>query len=315
MKADIERAQERIASITRCTPCQRSTELSREVGADVFLKLENRQHSGSFKLRGVANKILSLAGDESSQPLIAASSGNHGAAFSHAVRELGLEGRLFLPRTVSQTKLRAIEHYGMGYELVGDDVVETEVHARNHALDNRCLYVPPYNDLAVVAGQGTIAVELIDQLDRFDAVLVPVGGGGLVSGIGAYLKDVMPTVKVIGCQPASSAVMFESIRAGRIVECESLPTLADGTSGGIEPGAITFDLCRRCVDDFILLTEEEIAGAIRFVHEYEDMVIEGAAALSVAAVLKRRECFAGQRVVLVITGSRIDEEVLRRITA
>jgi threonine dehydratase len=315
MKAAAERAHERIAPMIRRTPCRRSTELSREVGADVYLKLENQQRSGSFKLRGVANKILSLSSDESGRLLVAASSGNHGAALSHAVQELGLEGKLFLPRTASRAKLRAIACYGIAYELVGDDIVETEIHARSHARDNLSLFVPPYNDPAVIAGQATIAIELFDQLDGFDAVVAPVGGGGLISGVGAYVKAVMPVVEVIGCQPMNSPVMFDSIQAGRIVDRESSPTLSDGTAGGIEPASITFDLCRQHVDDFVLLTEKEIAEAIRFISEHEGMVIEGAAALSVAAALKRRESFAGRRIVLIVSGSKIDDEVLRRILA
>ena len=234
-------------------------------------------------------------------------------ALSHAARALELKCKLFLPRNVSRAKLRAIECYNIAWELVGDDIVETEIYARSYARDNSKLFIPPYNDPAVIAGQGTIAVELLDQLDGFDAVVVPVGGGGLISGIGAYLKAIMPTIEVVGCQPKNSSVMFDSIQAGRIVDGKCLPTLSDGTAGGIEPGSITFDLCRRHVDDFVLLTEKEIAEAIRFIYEYEDIVIEGAAALSVAAALKRRDYFTGRRVVLIVTGSKISDEVLRRI--
>jgi len=314
-KPAIDEAHERIAPLVRRTPCRSSEALSRATGADVFLKLENLQESGSFKLRGVSNRILSLGSRASEMRLITASTGNHGAAFAHVVRELGLDGKLFLPRTASPAKLRSIESYGVDYELVGEDCVETEIHGRTHARDHGGVFIPPYNDPAVVAGQGTIAVELLDQLDGIDAVLVPVGGGGLISGIGAYLKAVVGSIEVIGCQPVNSPVILESIRAGRIVDFESLPTLSDATAGGIEPGSITFDLCRRYVDDFVLLSEEEIAGAIRFTYEHEDMVIEGGAALSVAAALKVRDRLAGRRVVLLVTGSKIDDEVLRTVLA
>ncbi|MBW2279058.1 MAG: pyridoxal-phosphate dependent enzyme, partial [Deltaproteobacteria bacterium] len=187
-----------------------------------------------------------------------------------------------------------------------DDCIETEIHAVDYARANHFVLVPPYNDPAVVAGQGTIAVEVLDQVKSVDAVLAPVGGGGLISGIAAYLKAVAPGISVIGCQPESSPVMYESVRAGRIVSMESQPTLADATAGGIEPGSITFDLCRRHVD-------EEIAAAIRLMHEHEEMVIEGGAALSVAAAVKLRKTLAGQRIVLIISGSKIDDEVLARI--
>jgi threonine dehydratase len=295
------------------TPCRRSPDLSRAVEAEVFLKLENQQLSGSFKLRGVVNKILSLAGDEASRPLVAASTGNHGAAFAHALRELDLEGRLFLPTTAAAAKLRAIESYGVPYELVGDDCVETELYARRFARESGSVLVPPYNDPAVVAGQGTIAGELLDEPGEFDVVLAPVGGGGLISGIASYLASTAPEVEVIGCQPEASAVMYHSVQAGGIIAEESRPTLAGATAGGIEEGSITFDLCRRHVAGFVLVSEDEIADAIRLVHDSEGMVIEGGAALPVAAALKDRRTLAGRRVVLIVTGSRIDDHVLRRI--
>lgn len=313
MKLQTEQAHKRISGMVRHTPCLRSVQLSKQVGADIFLKLENQQNSGSFKLRGVANKILSLSPEETEGILIAASTGNHGVAFSYAVRELGLDGRLFLPRTASPAKLLAIEESGMKYELLGDDIVDTEMYAQSYARENQHIFIPPYNDMEIITGQGTIAIELIEQLAGFDTVVVPVGGGGLISGIGGYLKELKPGIEIIGCQPVNSPVIYESVQSGKIIERESLPTLSDGTAGGIEPGSVTFDLCRKYVDDFILLSEDEIAGAIRLVHEYEDMAIEGAAALSVAAVLKRRKYFEGRRIVCLVSGSRIGEEVFRRI--
>jgi len=313
MKDAVTEARTRIAPHIRHTECQRSASLSKAAGAEVYLKLENQQISGSFKLRGVMNKLLSLTPDRRSRHLVAASTGNHGAAFAHAVGELGLEGLLFLPSNAAASKLRAIEASGLPFELVGEDCVETEKHARDYAAANGCVWISPYNDPAIVAGQGTIGPELLEQLHEIDAVLVPVGGGGLASGIAAYLQDVAPTVEIIGCQPEASAVMFESVKAGEIVEMESLPTLSDATAGGIEEGSITFDLCRRFVDRYNLVSEGEIAAAIRFIHDHEDMVIEGGAALPVAVMLRRPPELEGKTVVLVITGSKIDEAVLREI--
>ena len=315
MRRAVEVAYERIRSHVVRTPCRFSPALSRAVGGDLFLKLENLQRSGSFKLRGVMNKILSMPRDQAGRLLVAASTGNHGAAFAHALRELDLEGRLFLPTTAAAAKLRAIESYGVPYELVGDDCVDTEIHAREFARDHGSVLVPPYNDPEVVAGQGTIAVELLEELERFAVVLVPVGGGGLISGIAAYLASAAPGVEVVGCQPEASAVMYHSVQAGEIVAEESRPTLADATAGGIERGSITFDLCRRHVNRFVLLSEDEIAGAIRLVHDREGMVIEGGAALAVAAALKEPRSLGGKRVVIVVSGSRIDDDVLRPILA
>ncbi len=313
MREAIRQAHERIRPHIRRTECDRSQSLSDASGAEVFLKLENRQLSGSFKLRGVANKLLALTEEERGRTLVAASTGNHGAAFAHVVTEFGLDGLLFLPKNTAATKLKAIEASGISFELLGDDCIETENHASRYATDNDCVWVSPYNDPLVVAGQGTTAIEILDQVDGLHRVLAPVGGGGLISGIGAFTKAVAPEVEVIGCQPTASAVMYESVKAGRIITMESQPTLSDATAGGIEEGSITFDLCRRYVDDYVLIDEDEIANAIRFTHDNEGMVIEGGAALPVAAVLRRPSTLRNKRVVLVITGAKIDDDVLERI--
>jgi len=313
MKDAVDEARRRIASHIRRTECRRSRALSDAAAAEVRLKLENRQISGSFKLRGVMNKILSLSADERKQRLVAASTGNHGAAFAHAVTELGLDGLLFLPTTATAAKLGPIEASGIPFELVGDDCVLTEKHARDFANANNDVWISPYNDPAVVAGQGTIAPELLEQLGTIDAVLVPVGGGGLAAGIAGYLKEVETGIEIIGCEPEASAEMSASVEAGRLVELPHRPTLSDATAGGIEEGSVTFDLCRRYVDRFELVSEDEIAAAIRFMHDREDMVVEGGAALPVAVMLRRPPELAGKRVVLVITGSKIDDAVLQRI--
>ncbi len=313
MRDDVLAAKARIAPHVRLTECRHSPALSRVAGAEVFLKLENRQLSGSFKLRGVMNRLLMLAPEEKGRRLIAASTGNHGAAFAHGVTQLGLEGLLFLPTTVTAKKLEAIKASGVPYELVGDDCVVTENHAHAYAVANGDVWVSPYNDPIVVAGQGTIGPELRDQVDGIGAVLIPVGGGGLAAGIAGFLKETDPEITTIGCEPTASAVMSESVKAGRIVELPNLPTLSDATAGGIEEGSITFDLCRKYVDRYELAAEDEIAAAIRFLHDHEDMVVEGGAALPVAVMLRRPEYLVGMRVVLVITGSKIDEAVLERV--
>jgi threonine dehydratase len=283
------------------------------VGGEVHLKLENLQDSCSFKLRGVVNKILSLSVADSQKLLVAASTGNHGAAFAHALKVFGLRGKLFMPKTSAAVKVENVRSAGVPFELVGEDCVEAEAHAAAFARSGGHVWISPYNDPEVVDGQGTVAVELMDQLENVDVVLVPVGGGGLIGGIAGYLKAVDPSIEVIGCQPANSCVMYESINAGQILDIESLPTISDGTAGGIEKGSITFELCRRHVDDFILLGETEIIAAMRFLHEKEGVTIEGAAALSTAAVFKERRRFAGRRIALVVSGGRVDEAMLARV--
>ena len=311
----IETARARIAAYVLQTPCRESVALREAIGGTAFLKLENLQTTGSFKLRGVVNKILSLSEADSQRLLVAASTGNHGVAFAHALELFGLSGKLFMPKTSSEVKIEKMRSTGVPFELVGEDCVEAEVHAREFARDNGFVWISPYNDPEVVQGQGTIAVELFEQLERFDTLLAPVGGGGLISGIAGYLKAVVPSIEVIGCQPVNSCVMYESIEAGEIVDIESLPTVSDGTAGGIEKGSITFDLCRRFVDDFILLEEAEIFAAMRFLHDEEGLSIEGAAALPVAAVLKDRARFAGRRTALIVSGGRVDEKTLDMVVA
>jgi threonine dehydratase len=313
VRHEIELAAKRIEPHIYRTECRRSGVLSDIAGGEVFLKLENNQHSGSFKLRGVVNKILSLSEVESKKLLITASTGNHGAAFAHAVKLFDLQGKLFMPETAAQVKIENLRTAGIPFELVGDDCVIAEAHAAAFARDNGHVWISPYNDLEVVHGQGTVAVELAEQMEKIDAVVVPVGGGGLIGGIAGYLEAVDPSIEVIGCQPVNSSAMFESVQAGEIVDIESLPTISDATAGGIEKGAITLEMCRRLVDEFLLLEEEEIMNAMRFLHEEEDLTVEGAAAMPAAAVLREPTRFAGRRVALVVSGGRIDERTFSRV--
>ncbi len=313
VKYRIEEALGRIAPHIRRTECKPAPAISTSVDGEVFLKLENTQHSGSFKTRGVLNKILSLSKEDSQKLLVTASTGNHAAAFAHALQLFGLRGKLFMPTTSAAVKIDNMRSTGVPFELVGHDCVEAEAHAAAFARSGGHVWISPYNDPEVVNGQGTVAVEVVEQLDTIDTVLAPVGGGGLISGIAGYLEAVDPSIEVIGCQPINSCVMYESIRAGEIVDILSLPTISDGTAGGIEKGSITFDLCRRYVDDFVLLEEKEIIAAMRLLHEEEGVSIEGAAALPAAAVLKERTRFAGRRIVLIVSGGRVDEATLARV--
>jgi len=313
MRAVIEETLRRIAPHVCRTECRRARGLSDEVGSEVHLKLENLQHSGSFKLRGVINKILSLSEADSQKLLVAASTGNHGAAFAHALQLFGLRGKLFMPKTSAAVKIENVRSTGVPFGLVGEDCIEAEAHAAAFARSGGHVWISPYNDPEVVHGQGTVAVELMEQLGKIDAVLVPVGGGGLIAGIACYLNAVDSSIEVIGCQPVNSCVMYESIKAGEILDIESLPTISDGTAGGIESGSVTFDLCRRHVDSFILLEEAEIVAAMRFLHEKEGVTIEGAAALSTAAVLKDRQRFAGRQIALIVSGGRVDEATMAEV--
>lgn len=298
-------AARRIGPYIRETPLEPSPFLSRETGGDVHLKLESAQVTGSFKARGALNKLLSLSAPERARGVAAASTGNHGLAVAHATALLGVAGEIFLPAAVSPAKLEGLRVRGARVRLVDEDPGVVETVARRDAEATGRIYVSPYNDAQVIGGQGTVGVELLRRLEGLDAVLVPVGGGGLVGGIGAWLKAQAPKVRIVGCQPAACPIMVESVKAGRLLELPSAPSLSDATLGLLEPGAITFPLCRACVDDWLVVDEPAIRSALRLVLERHSVLIEGAAALPVAALLATRERWRGARVALVLSGSHI----------
>lgn len=303
----------RLRDRVRETPLNYSTPFSRQTGANVYFKLENLQHTGSFKLRGAFNRLLDLSPEERRAGAVAASSGNHGAAVALALSELQIPGVIFVPAGTSSLKVEAIRAAGGDVRFFGTDGLDTETHARRYADDHGMVYVSPYNDAAVIAGQGSCGVEIARQLPAVDALFVAVGGGGLASGVGAVLKRARPETRVIGCQPANSPVMAASIEAGHIVELPGKPTLSDGTAGGIESGALTFELCRDIVDEFVLVDEAGIVGAMRAYMDAEHQLIEGAAGVAVAGMLARAGEFRGGNLVVLVCGANISRETLASI--
>ena len=310
---EAEKAERRIREFIRETPLEFSPYLSRTGKGNAYLKLENTQISGSFKLRGALNKLLSLSEEEKKNGIITASSGNHGMAVAYGLKTFNIRGRVFLPANASPTKIKALQDYGAQIELFGDDCVKAEIRAREEAEREGVTYISPYNDPQIIGGQATVALEIVKQLKDINSVLVPVGGGGLIAGIAGYLKGLNKNVNIFGCQPENSAVMFESLKAGQIIEMESRPTISEGSAGGIEKGTVTFDFCRDYVDDFFLVSEEEIKEAIRIVFEKHFMIIEGAAALSVASFLKGKERFKDKNIVLILSGAKLSTDALKSV--
>jgi threonine dehydratase len=315
VKNEVLKAEKRIRKYIRRTPVEFSPYLSRVCNCYVYFKLESEQITGSFKLRGAMNKLLSLSPAERKKGVATASSGNHGLAVSYGLSRLNIKGRVYLPKNASSAKIELLGYYNAPVEFYGADCVETETFARKQAEKKGLLFISPYNDPEIIGGQGTVGLEISKHLPEVDEVLVPVGGGGLISGIAGYLKSRNKKIKVFGCLPEASPVMYESIKAGKIIEMESKETLSDGTAGGIEQGAITFNLCKKYVDDYFLLTEEEIKEAIYLVLSKHHKVIEGSGALPVAALLKNKKRFKNKNVVLVISGSNISIEKLKEIIA
>jgi len=305
-------AAKRIAQQVERTPLQRSVAFSEKLGADVYFKLENRQSTGSFKFRGATNRLLTLSNEQRAQGCVAASSGNHGAAVACAMQALGVTGVIFVPEQTSSAKVEKIKAYGGDVRFFGTDGLDTEQHARAFAEQNGMFYLSPYNDAEVMCGQGSCGVEIVEDLPDVDAVFVAVGGGGLIGGIGAVLKDHDPEARVYGCQPLASPVMARSVEAGEIIDMPSETTLSDGTAGGIEEDALTFPLNQAVVDDWVLVTEEQIAMAMHLYMETEKDAIEGAAGVAVAGLLERQYEIAGKKVVVVICGGNISDETLQK---
>jgi threonine dehydratase len=309
---EINLAEKRIRPYVRETYLQHSPAWSAQTGCDIYFKLENLQHTGSFKLRGAFNKILSLSAEDRVRGFVTASTGNHGAATAYALKKLGVDGLIFVPENASATKVKAIQALGGNIHQYGTDGVETERFARAYAEKNGQLFVSPYNDPQIVGGQGTIGIEISRQLAGVDAVFVALGGGGLISGIAVYLKSFNPKIKIVACSPENSQVMAESVAAGEILDLESLPTLSDGTAGGVEAGSITFQLCQQYIDEFVSVTEVEIAEAMARFMETEHMLLEGAGGVVCAGILQTQHQYQNQKVAIVICGANISLPTLQQ---
>ena len=299
----------------------KSAEQSKMPGGSVLLKMESEQVTGSFKARGAAFKIMSLSQKERENGVVVSSTGNHALAVMHAVAALNKAGEnvvleMYLPETIASRKLSKIEREASKcnaiVHLVGNDCVEAEIAAREAAERTGRVYISPYNDTTVIAGQGTIAMEILMERSpgEIDAVFVPVGGGGLIAGIGAVLKTISPGVRVFGCQPEKSDVMRRSIEAGTVVSIPWHETLSEGTAGGLEDHAVTLEECRAVVDHWVTVSEEEIAAAMVGVHGHHGTQIEGAAAVGVAGLMKCAPQIAGKHSIVIICGGNVSSETL-----
>ena len=306
---DVDAALGRIATHIRRTPVEFSHSMSNSSGCKVLLKLENLQVTGSFKARGAVNK-MSLLALENPEKIITASSGNHGSAVAYAAKILELDSLIFLPETVSSAKLSKIEQFGAQVQIEGKDSGDTEQAARAYALKHGYPYVSPYNDYDVIAGQGTIAAEVSQQVSGIDAVFIAVGGGGLISGIGGYLKQMHPSVQIIACSPENSAAMHYSLEAGTIIDIDHLETISDGTAGALEENAITYEYCHSVVDQSVLLTEDEIIKSMKEFMNSHQMMIEGSAGVAIAGFSKLQHQFQNKQVLIVVCGANISSEKL-----
>ena len=309
---DIRAAATRLGPFIVRTPLERSARLSELCEAEVWLKLECFQLTGSFKLRGALNALLSLSEAERGRGVITASAGNHGLGVARAAALVGVAATVVVPETGSPAKIAALRRSRAEVILHGATYDAAEALGRRLAAERGGLFVSAYNDAAVVAGGGTVAVEILEDLPATRTLVVPAGGGGLISGIGLAAHDHDAGLVVYGAQSEASPALHLARRAGRRVPVEVRDSLADGLAGNVEPGSITFDLVREHVRDIVLVTESDIAAAMRFLLEHEQVVVEGAAAVGVAA-LRRRLLDLGRShpTVVVLTGRNVAASTLR----
>ncbi|XP_077992914.1 L-threonine ammonia-lyase-like [Glandiceps talaboti] len=313
----ISEAYNQISSYIRKTPLEASPVLSERTGARVFLKLESEQVTGAFKARGASNKLTKLCNKDDGQVkdkhVITASSGNHGTACAYIGSKFGYKVTVYTPVTLTEAKETLLKRHGADIIKYGTDCVVTETEARKVAQEIGVEFISPYNDVDIICGQGTIGLEIYEDLSEVDAVFVPVGGGGLISGIATYLKAVKPSIQIIGVQPERNHVMEMSIKAGKILDIDGDDTICDGTAGGVEENAITFDICKSYVDKWVLVSEEDISKGVYFMIEHHHKIIETAAALSIGALLKTAEEYKNLNVVLIMCGANIAMDRLKEI--
>ncbi|WP_261997606.1 threonine/serine dehydratase [Stenotrophomonas sp. Ste96] len=287
------------------TPLVHSPALSDLLGCRVLLKLEHLQTTGSFKYRGASNKVRLLSDADRGAGVVTASSGNHGQALALAAQNAGVPVRVFASKAASPTKLAAIRGYGAELELVDGSSYDAELAALRAAKEAGLTYVSPYNDLDIIAGQGTLGLELLEPGERLDAVFLSVGGGGLAAGVGTALHSESPTTELIGCWPANSPALLRALELGYVHDVAESQTLSDGTAGGVEEDAITLPICSKVMGRKVAVSEAEIAAAMRTLADTERWMVEGAAGVALAGLANLREEMRGKTVAIVLCGRNI----------
>jgi threonine dehydratase len=307
---DVAEAAERIRGAITETPCTISRTLSEITGAEIALKFENLQYTASFKERGARNFLLGLDAAQRSKGVVAASAGNHAQGVAHHARLLGIEATIVMPAVTPFTKITRTETLGAKVALFGSSLTEATAHAHALAAESGATIVPAYDDAAIVAGQGTVALEMLAARPDLEVLVVPVGGGGLVAGMAVASKAARPEVEIVGVESERYASMAQAL--GQTVEPPGGTTIAEGIAV-TDPGRITLEIVAALVDDMLVVREESIEEAVSLYLEIEKAVVEGAGAASLAAVLEHRERFAGRRVGLVVSGGNIDLRVLSSV--
>jgi threonine dehydratase len=311
---DIYRARQRISTVVTRTPVIRSSLLTEQVGASVYLKAESLQKTGSFKIRGATNKMLCLTTEEKARGVVTVSSGNHGRAVAYIAQQLGINAVICMSMRVPRNKLDAIKRLGAEVVVTGDSYEQAEIHALQLQEERRLTLIDPFDDPLVIAGQGTIGLELLEDMPEIDTAIVPLSGGGLISGIALALKSASPSIRVIGVTMDRAPVMYHSLRAGAPIDMTEEDTIADALVGNIGVNnKYTFRMVQEYVDDTVLVSDEEIATAMAFALEEHHLVVEGGGAVGIAALLHRRVNGLGRNVVVVLSGSSVDLSLLLKV--
>jgi threonine dehydratase len=309
--ADVERAARELRPYLPPTPLQYSRAFTDKARCHVHLKIESIQPIRAFKVRGALNKLIRMTDEQRAAGVITASAGNHGLGVAYAAATFKAPATVYVPEAANQFKVEAIRRMGAKVVAAGRNYSGAYLEALAAQQDSGATFVHAYDDPDVVAGQGTIATELLSDLEDFDTVLVPIGGGGLIGGIALYLKAKKPGIKVIGVEPSGADAMSRSLRAGRIVTLDRVTTIADGLAASA-PGALTFELARRHVDEVILVEEIEMLRAIRLLFEWEHLLAEPAGAAALAALLYHYRPVPNERVVVILSGGNVTDDVMLR---
>ena len=301
--SDIKDARARTETIVRKTPILTSEYFNDLLGMELFFKCENFQKTGSFKIRGASNAVFSLTDEEAKQGVACQSSGNHGGAIACAAHLKGIHADIVMAKSVSKAKIHNVKTYN-GNMIFCNTMGERDELFLKTVKDNNRISIHPYDNFDVMAGQGTITLEILEQVPEFDCVIVPIGGGGLISGISLALKELKPSAKLIGCEPENVDDTFQMYKANKRIEMAHRTSVADGLMAIV--GQLTLPIIQENVDDILLATEKEIIDTTRLVWERMKIVIEPSCALVLAALIKNKEKFVGQKIVLVITGGNVD---------
>jgi len=311
---DVFLARKNIEGLVWRTPLVHSPWLSEQTGSNVYLKLESLQNTGSFKMRGASNKLSVLTSQEKGRGVIAVSSGNHGRAVSFIARKMGIKALICVSKAVPRNKVDAIRELGAEIIITGNSYDEATEDALVIQRERGLTMVHPFDDFHIIAGQGTLGLELIEDLPEIDMVLVPLSGGGLLSGVAMALKSIKPSVYAVGITMDQGAAVHESLKAGQIIAVEEKPTLADALAGGLgDDNTYTFRMVQKFVDETVLVTEDEIAGAMLFALDKHNLVVEGGGAVGIAALKHNRIADTGRNIAVIISGGNLDMGILEGV--